>query len=261
MKHDALTEGDLAFLKSLPASTEPPTGGTREQRSRIENLPWGLVRDGRRTDLGDFVVAQADALVAAERERDGACAAERARADAAEARLDALLAPVEGVDLEEALRLDREATPGPWWAGAYSVYPDSAEGSAAIVPLSAAAPAPRIADLRLIATYRTAAPAAVRAVARLAAVEQERDEAQAESAAFATYREAVTGALRIAPMSCAEDVLATLAAPAWRAAPDATQVTRKPRPKRQCHDCHRMADLVDGLGICAECFDAIPDMG
>lgn len=59
---NALTPDDIDFLRSLPASTEPPIGGTREQRQRAEDLPWGLIRECRRTDLGDFVVAQADSI-------------------------------------------------------------------------------------------------------------------------------------------------------------------------------------------------------
>lgn len=70
----ALNKTDLDFLASLPASTAEPTGHTREQQRRAEDLPWGLVREGRRTDLGDLVVAQQADL-------------ERMSADLEEARL------------------------------------------------------------------------------------------------------------------------------------------------------------------------------
>lgn len=59
---DALTPDDIDFLRSLPASTDSPIGGTREQRRRADDLPWGLLRECRRTDLGDFVVAQANSI-------------------------------------------------------------------------------------------------------------------------------------------------------------------------------------------------------
>lgn len=51
------TLSDISLLRSLPASTDPPVGLTREQQARVEDLPWGLVRGGRRTELGDYVVA------------------------------------------------------------------------------------------------------------------------------------------------------------------------------------------------------------
>lgn len=86
----------------------------------------------------------------------------RGERDALQARLDTLLAPAEGVDLEEVLRLDQEATPGPW----------AVHGAAFRVALDggidyqfACAGYPR--DMRLIAAYRTAAPALVREVACL----------------------------------------------------------------------------------------------
>lgn len=92
----ALNETDLAFLAACPASSAEPIYGTPEQRRWAENLPWGLLRQGRRTDLGDFVVAQQAAL-------------ERLTAERA-----ALLAPVEGVDVDAVLRrAERLAGPHP----------------------------------------------------------------------------------------------------------------------------------------------------
>lgn len=95
-----LTTDDLAFLRLLPGSTEPPIEGSREQRARADRLPGGLLHRGRRTPLGDLVVSLAE------------------RAEAAEARLRDLLAPAddadEAVDAAEVLRLDGVATPAPW---------------------------------------------------------------------------------------------------------------------------------------------------
>lgn len=68
----ALSAADIAFLRSMPASTEPPSSGTREQRQRAEDLPWGLVREGRRTDLGDWVVAMSDRVASLEAARTAA---------------------------------------------------------------------------------------------------------------------------------------------------------------------------------------------
>ena len=110
--------------------------------------------------------------------------------------LAALLAPVEGVDVEEVLRLDREATPEPWSS-------DESDGcwrlhGTGIVPgcvqiLKApkrdtpfAEYWPSSADAALITTYRSMAPllarALVQARARLAEVEQERDAAERDTA-------------------------------------------------------------------------------
>jgi len=68
----ALSAADIDFLRSMPASTEPPSSGTREQRQRAEDLPWGLVREGRRTDLGDLVVAMFDRVASLEAARTAA---------------------------------------------------------------------------------------------------------------------------------------------------------------------------------------------
>lgn len=116
----ALSKTDLDFLASLPASTAEPTEGTREQRRRAEDLPWGLLRQGRRTDLGDFVVAQQ-----ADLER---LTAERAT----------LLAPAEGVDLEEVLTNAETLAYG----RKHNTFdPFTAEGSLLLEALADAAPA------------------------------------------------------------------------------------------------------------------------
>ena len=96
------------------------------------------------------------------------CATERARAEAAEARLATLLAPVKEVDLNEILRLDREATPGPWKLWGFDVLADL-DGSGDIdtaVPVAYTV-GPRTFNADLIAAYRTTVPVIAREIARL----------------------------------------------------------------------------------------------
>ena len=106
------------------------------------------------------------------------CATERARAEAAEARLAALLAPVEGVDLEEVLRLDREATPGPWAVEMRCVRYVWDPNTVHEVPSGILATDVEHTVLEydftnaddnaaLIATYRTTGPVMAREIARL----------------------------------------------------------------------------------------------
>ena len=98
------------------------------------------------------------------------CATERARAEAAEARLATLLAPVKEVNLNEILRLDREATPGPWKLWGFDVLADL-DGSGNIdtaVPVAYTV-GPRTFNADLIAAYRTTVPVMAREIARLRA--------------------------------------------------------------------------------------------
>ena len=92
--------------------------------------------------------------------------------------LAALLVPVEDVDIEEVLRLDREATPGPWtpqtqcyWWGLVPCGPPYKGSPTDERVIKGAAM-----DARLIATYRSATPTLahvlIQARARLAEVKQ-----------------------------------------------------------------------------------------
>lgn len=116
MSNPALNLADLSLLRALPASTEPPIGLTREQQARAEDLPWGLIRGGRRTELGDYVltlVEERDAYKRAKEENDERFQLEageqHARADALQKRLDALLAPAQ-IDVDELQRQNERWT-------------------------------------------------------------------------------------------------------------------------------------------------------
>lgn len=154
----------------------------------------------------------------AERDRDEA----RTKVQRLQAERAALPSPVEGVDLEEVLRLDREGTAGPWHcvgdnSAGFGVIADvvveTADGPLAPPPhevcsapgfssYRAGAPWPR--NAALIAYYRTAAPALVHEVAHL------RDQTRRDAATFNAYRQATTTALGIDLNSCAEDVQAAV---------------------------------------------------
>lgn len=140
---------DLAFLRSLPGSTEPPIEGSRDQRARADRLPAGLLHRGRRTPLGDVVVSMAE------------------RADAAEARLRDLLAPADDVDVDaavdaaEVLRLGEMATPGPWRVEGQAIRADLPGG---IELRWGTAAYPK--DNDFTAYTRTAAPRLARALLR-----------------------------------------------------------------------------------------------
>ena len=98
----------------------------------------------------------------------------RARAEAAEARLADLTAPAEGVDVEEVLRLDREATEGPWTMiignqgrGALAHVETDGETEAGVTICSInkrAQGGKGETNADLIAFYRSAAPALARAL-------------------------------------------------------------------------------------------------
>lgn len=106
-----------------------------------------------------------------------------------------LSAPVEGVDVEEVLRLDREATAAPWNsddnADCWRLHGSGiADGCVQILkaPKHSTPFAeywPPIPDAVLITTYRTAAPALAREVVAL------RAELDDESRAFPTFRHLV----------------------------------------------------------------------
>jgi len=91
----------------------------------------------------------------------------------------ALLAPVEGVDLEEVLRLDSEATQEPWRS--YNAAPFK-ESIPLLTTDEIRRPMVRYeADEQLIVCYRTAAPALAREVIQLRAAVRFADEQGAEA--------------------------------------------------------------------------------
>lgn len=98
---------------------------------------------------------------------------QRANLDRLTAERAALLAPVEGADLEEVLRLDREGTAGPWDSNVSERRregPTDFEGTGPTLrdyKDDEAARRRAHLDADLIAYYRTAAPALAREVARL----------------------------------------------------------------------------------------------
>jgi hypothetical protein len=126
-----------------------------------------------------------------------------------------LMEPVEGVDVGEVLRLDREATPGPWgWDDGIGDWCKDrllhmAPISEVVVPEwnGVGEMTLRVSphDAALIAVYRTAAPSLAREVAclraRLAEVEAERDAARAEAEALRFTLAAEQGKAEGAPFS------------------------------------------------------------
>ena len=134
----------------------------------------------------------------------------RARAEAAEARLADLTAPAEGVDVEEVLRLDREATEGPWTMiignqgrGALAHVETDGETEAGVTICSInkrAQGGKGETNADLIAFYRSAAPALARALiaarADLSAPRAEVERVGAEVLAALVGVEAERDALR-----------------------------------------------------------------
>lgn len=106
-------------------------------------------------------------------------ATQRAEIERLTAERAALLAPVEGVDLEEVLRLDSEATQEPWRS--YNAAPFK-ESIPLLTTDEIRRPMVRYeADEQLIVCYRTAAPALAREVIQLRAAVRFADEQGAEA--------------------------------------------------------------------------------
>ena len=116
-----LREERNTFRRELREYQEDARVNGDRAAAMMEALPRNRFAGGTRLD--EMVIRVCEMLASAERERDAYRRAkaenderfqleageQRARADAAEARLAAILAPVEGVDLEEVLRLDATA--------------------------------------------------------------------------------------------------------------------------------------------------------
>ena len=185
-----LREERNTFRRELREYQEDARVNGDRAAAMMEALPRNRFAGGTRLD--EMVIRVCEMLASAERERDAYRRAkaenderfqleageQRARAEAAEARLAALLAPVEGVDLEEVLRLDREATPGPWAVEMRCVRYVWDPNTVHEVPSGILATDVEHTVLEydftnaddnaaLIATYRTTGPVMAREIARL----------------------------------------------------------------------------------------------